>query len=434
MSQSSEFCNALYQLSRTHNAANVELDLNGVPVLVVQRHEDADRVLRVNAANYRKNMAWFRQALGASRFSEDGAAWEIRRALTQHYFTRFDRQQTFALATQYAQAAVQQLSAASEAGAATIDDGVLREMSVSVLARSFLGVEFAATGIDLGNLARLMEYGSEYSFVPPGRTSALYRETLARLPDLRRRVLQDFKLFRTPGAGDSALLADMLAIDGDPANDVVLEHELLTFFAAGAETTAATMGWASYLLARYPAVQQQLRESLAAARAGDGDWESLLRLQPLQRFISETLRLYPPTPIIARFANEPDVIGGRDIPAGQNILVSFIGIQHDARQRRDPWQLDMEQAGAGPGGGTAFSFGPRICGGKHFAMVELTAFLAVFLAQADFTLTSEAPPRYHWKSQMLREGGQPVHVGRLAPRQPARAPQRAAGTAGVSAS
>ncbi|UDM48874.1 cytochrome P450 [Cupriavidus sp. MP-37] len=429
MSQSSEFCNALYQLSRSHNAANVELELNGVPVLVIQRHEDADRVLRANASNYRKNMAWFRQALGASRFSEDGAAWEIRRALTQHYFTRFDRQQTFALATQYAHAAVARLAAASAAGAATIDDAVLREMSVSVLVRSFLGVEFAQTGIDLGNLAQLMECGSEYSFVPPGRTSALYRETLARLPDLRRRVLQDFKRFRAPGAADSALLADMLAIDRDPANDVVLEHELLTFFAAGAETTAATMGWACYLLARYPAVQQQLRESLLAATQRDADWETLQRLQPLQRFISETLRLYPPTPIIARFANGPDVIGGRSIPAGQNILVSFIGIQHDARQRPDPWQLDLGQGGAGPGGGTAFSFGPRVCGGKHFALVELAAFLAVFLTQARFTLTSEAPPRYHWKAQMLREGGQPVHVGRAAARPAVDAASRVAGTA-----
>ena len=85
MDQSSQICARLYDLAKTRNAENVMLDLNGVPVLLVHRLEDADHILRTNAGNYKKNMKWFRQALGASRFSEDGKAWEIRRELTQPY-------------------------------------------------------------------------------------------------------------------------------------------------------------------------------------------------------------------------------------------------------------------------------------------------------------------------------------------------------------
>jgi cytochrome P450 len=50
------------------------------------------------------------------------------------------------------------------------------------------------------------------------------------------------------------------------------------------------------------------------------------------------------------------------------------------------------------------------CGGKQFALVELMAVLSVFLANARFEPTSDAPVRFFWKSQMLREGGQRVRV------------------------
>lgn len=412
---SNAFCNKLYKLAREQNGKNVWLDINGVSVLVIQNLEDADQVLRRNYDNYHKNMAWFRQALGASRFSENGKAWEVRRDLTQEYFTHFDRENTCKLACHHAHLTLEELARDSACGQATINDNTLRKMATCVLIENFFGISLEDAGIDISNLARLMEYGSEYSFVPEGQTSALYKERLAELPELRRQVLKDLAPIRQGKFPPNPLLEGILAADKDPNSNIVLEHELLTFFAAGAETTAATVGWACYLLARYPEMQKQLREE-AQACAGTTDWKQLSKLPGLSALISETLRLFPPTPIIARLAVAEDVLSGEKIQAGQNVLISFIGIQHDERLQPDPWVPHLGDAQhppatrKGSGTNTAFSFGPRVCGGKHFALIELAGFLHVFLTRGIFTLTSDAPPAFYWKSQMLHDGGQPVHV------------------------
>lgn len=413
MSNPSQICGLLYELAETQNGRNVFLDLNGVPVLVVQRLEDADHVLRRNATSYRKNMAWFRQVLGASRFSEDGREWEIRRDLTQAYLSKFDRERTFELSTRYAVLALEKLAANSAAGSPTIDDDVLREMTSSVLVENFFGVALHDTGIDLSVLTELMEIGSEYSFVPAGQAGSIDRSRLLSLPDLRRRVLETMRFFRSDDMAPSPMFEAMTQADGDPSNNIVLEHELVTFLAAGADTSAATMGWACYILARNQTMQERLR-TLARAfwRDADTGWPNLKDGTPFKTFISETLRLFPPTPIIARLAVAADRIGDQAISVGQNVMISFIGIQHDRRHRTNPWVPDIGEEAGRPASGeqTSFSFGPRVCGGKQFAMVELVTFLSVFLIKARFELTSNDAPAFRWKSQMLREGGQPVRV------------------------
>ncbi|HEY4254059.1 MAG TPA: cytochrome P450 [Roseomonas sp.] len=414
MSLSDAICGLLYDLARTRNGGNVEIDLNGVPVLLVQNLEDADRILRLNVANYRKNMAWFRLVLGMSRFSEEGEAWEIRRALTHQLLTRFDRERTFAASRDRGLAAVRQMLAS---GAPVIDDDILREMTVSVLLENFFDASLSDTNMDLGNMASLMEHGSAYSFVPAGQTGSLHREKLMQIPPLRSKALADLKVFRDGTIPRTPMLDGMLAADATPATGVVLEHELMSLFAAGAETSAAAMSWACYLLAANPAVQEALRRSAIAFWQSDApDWAHLSRLADHGAFISEALRLYPPTPIVGRFAVAADRLGEHEITAGQNLLISFVGIQHDARLRADPWALDIGGGAGGraAGAATSFSMGPRVCGGKHFALVELVTFLSVFLTEARFELTSDAAPSYVWKSVMLRAGGQPVRAVPLA--------------------
>ncbi len=415
MSLSSGICAQLYDFARTHNGQNISTTLNGVDVRIIQRHEDADHILRLNAANYHKNMAWFRLVFGPSRFSEDGHAWQIRRELTQSYFNKFDREKTFQLASHYATQAISSLTKTATASD-RIDDAILRTMTASVLVENFFDIKLEATGIDLSILATFMEAGSDYSFVPHGKTTDLYRNRLQQLPDLRRTVLRQLGYFRDPELPQSPLLHDLLAADQREADRIVLEHELMTFMAAGAETSAATMSWACYLLALYPEIQDRLRSlSQAFWQSSHPSWKTLASIAPLARFISETLRLFPPTPIVARYAIADDELSDNSVPAGQNIMVSFIGIQHDKRLRDNPWQPDITDSRAqiASGDTTAFSIGPRVCGGKQFALLEMITFLSVFLTRARFELTSDEPPAYLWKSQMLRQGGQPVRVAEL---------------------
>lgn len=415
MIEYADICNHLYRFARDQNGRNLEIVLSGVPVLLIQRHEDADYVLRENAGNFRKNMAWFRQALGASRFSEDGEAWRIRRSLTHAHFTHFDRDRTCRLGRRYALVAAGELVAASAEGAGVIDDGILRDLTASVLVENFLGVSYRNSGLSMQRIAELMEHGSSYAFVPSAEARHSNLNTLRCLPALRRCVLQDMRLFRAQGAPHSDLLSDLLAADSDPDSDVVLEHELVTFLAAGAETSAASLGWSLYLLAKHPELQESLRRTAIQlnAREPNWGWEVLRGFGDLSDFVSESLRLYPPTPIVSRLAVGPDTIGDHAIGVGQNIIISFVGVQHDVRIQPAPWNLHAgcnARRGIGSGLCTAFSAGQRVCGGKHFAIVELMAVLTVFLLEMRVELISDEAPRFHWKSQMLREGGHPVRL------------------------
>lgn len=415
MTLSSNVCDQLYEIARNQNGANVRVCFNGVETLIVQRIEDADYILRLNASNYRKNMHWFQQTLGLSRFSEDGRDWEIRRNLTQTYFNRFDREKAFQLASNYGEIGVERLITHS-LNAPVIDDNILREMTASVVIDNFFGVQLGDTKIDLTALAELMAISSDYSFVPKGKTNALYRNRLSIIPNLRRRILDQLSYFRMPEITRTPLLKDLLQADAREEDRVIFEHEMLTFIAAGSETTAATMSWVCYLLALYPEIQDRLRVNVIQYwNEYSKSWNSLSQLKALARFISEALRLFPPTPIVARYAIDDDVIGDTVVSPGQNIMVSFIGIHHDARFRKDPWQLNIDdKAETKPSGDTmAFSIGPRVCGGKQFALLEMVTFLSVFLRKAHFTLTSAEPPTFFWKSQMLRDGGQPVRVEAL---------------------
>lgn len=415
MNPSSQICADLYKLADEYNGENLVRELNGVDVFIIQRFEEADYLLRRKAENYRKNMAWLRQMLGASRFTEDGNAWELRRALTQTYFNTFDRERAFQLAKHYALQTVDQLISDSQVRP-TIDDNLLRTMTSSVLIDNFFGVRLEDTTVDLSLLAQLMEFGAQYSFIPQGKTGSLYREQLLKLPDLRKKILQMLSSFREGQTTRTPLLDDLLDADKRTKDRVVLEQELIAFIAAGSETSAATMGWVCYLLAKNPGIQERLRPIAQSFwNQGPKDWRTLSRLDPLARFISEALRLYPPTPIVARYAEVEDRLGTTTVSAGQNIMVSFIGIQHDRRFRPDPWALNIDETATHKTSGEtmAFSIGPRVCGGKQFALLELISFLSIFLTRARLELTSDEPPVFFWKSQMLREGGQPVRIVEL---------------------
>lgn len=71
----------------------------------------------------------------------------------------------------------------------------------------------------------------------------------------------------------------------------------------GYETTASTLTFASYILAMHPEIQERLRTEIIEAKEqcnGSIDYETLMSLTLLDAFIKETLRMYPPVPMVDR--------------------------------------------------------------------------------------------------------------------------------------
>lgn len=75
------------------------------------------------------------------------------------------------------------------------------------------------------------------------------------------------------------------------------------FFVAGRETSITTMTCVLFELAKQPEMQRRVREEILKTiqDANDVTYEAVHNMKYLHQVINETLRLYPPAPIIDRF-------------------------------------------------------------------------------------------------------------------------------------
>lgn len=93
-------------------------------------------------------------------------------------------------------------------------------------------------------------------------------------------------------------------------------------------------------------------------------------MQYLERFIKETLRLYPPVPFMGRELRESLRIGDVELPIGTQIHVHIFDLHRDPDQFHEPEKFDPdrflpEQKDIRhPYAYIAFSAGPRNCIGK----------------------------------------------------------------------
>ncbi len=74
-----------------------------------------------------------------------------------------------------------------------------------------------------------------------------------------------------------------------------IHDHIMTFLAAGHETTAIALVWTFYLLSQYPQVRIKLQDEIRSVLAGrDPTLEDLNKLPYLDWVLDESMRLYPP--------------------------------------------------------------------------------------------------------------------------------------------
>ncbi|XP_076029128.1 putative cytochrome P450 12c1, mitochondrial [Oratosquilla oratoria] len=93
---------------------------------------------------------------------------------------------------------------------------------------------------------------------------------------------------------------------------------------AGVDTTAHTMAFTLYCLARNPNAQEKARQDVEDAVVEEENWKKLLTPQHIAKFtypkvvLKESLRLYPLTLGVLRILDSDAIIGGFHIPKGEN--------------------------------------------------------------------------------------------------------------------
>ena len=179
-----------------------------------------------------------------------------------------------------------------------------------------------------------------------------------------------------------------------------LVNQVAMLFFAGHETSASALGWAVYLLAACPHVQERIRievEEVAGGRdLGFGDIKQLKFTRDVFR---ESLRLYPPVGFIMREAAHTECMRDKVVKPESAIAVSPWLIHRHRTLWDRPDVFDPDRF-ASPASKTSirtaylpFSLGPRACIGASFAMQEATLILASLARRYRFEVMPEHVPQ-----------------------------------------
>jgi cytochrome P450 len=204
---------------------------------------------------------------------------------------------------------------------------------------------------------------------------------------------------------------------GKTLSETEVRANVLTFIAAGHETTANCVTWALFLLSQSP--EWRDRVSAEAQREFEGDTHSLAeRLVETRAVIDEANRLYPPIAAISRTARGTDMLAGHFIRKGTMVVISPYVLHRHRELWSDPDCFDPTRflcEATRPVDRFAylpFGVGPRTCVGAAFAMQEATIVVAALMrAFKMWTLPGHNVWPVH-KVTLRPMGGMPMVVHR----------------------
>ena len=271
-----------------------------------------------------------------------------------------------------------------------------------------------------GAWAQLYAIANVPKWVPqPGRGTAA--ASVRALRGATRAIVEERR--RAGGGGDDLLARLMRARDpetGQAMNDEQLVDNLLTFYLAGHETTAKALAWTLYLLARSPEWAARLEQEVDRVTGGaEVAAQHLERLVQVGQVVKESMRLYPPVPIMTRQAVADAEVEGERFRAGASIVMPIYAIHRHAKRWARPDEFDPARFAPGEEEKISryqylpFGAGPRICIGMAFAQMEAAAILATLLQRARFAPTAHEP-RPIARVTLVPRGGMPLAV-RLRP-------------------
>ncbi|KAG9447960.1 hypothetical protein H6P81_014088 [Aristolochia fimbriata] len=183
---------------------------------------------------------------------------------------------------------------------------------------------------------------------------------------------------------------------GMTTEEVIRECKL--FYFAGQETTAVLLTWTLIVLAMHPSWQDRARDEILDVFGKNKvpeEFDALSHLKIVTMILYEVLRLYPPLVFLLRGVTKDIELGGICLPAGTEIVVPTLLVHHD----NDLWGHDAEEFNPerfseGIAKATnnkvcfiPFGWGPRICIGQNFALVEAKLVLAMILQKFSFRLS-----------------------------------------------
>ncbi|MFJ3416822.1 cytochrome P450 [Streptomyces sp. NPDC086082] len=160
---------------------------------------------------------------------------------------------------------------------------------------------------------------------------------------------------------------------------------------AGFETTVNLIGNGTYALLTHPEQRARLEKSLAAGEHG-----------LLETGVEELLRYDGPVELATwRFATQPLTLGGKDIAAGDPVLVVLAAADRDPERFADPDVLDL---GRRDNQHLGYGHGIHYCLGAPLARLEGQTALATLLTRLPDLQLAGDPADLRWRGGLIMRG------------------------------
>jgi len=229
-----------------------------------------------------------------------------------------------------------------------------------------------------------------------------------------REIIERKKAAGADGNDVVSMLLNARDADGSAFTEQEVIGNTFTIFAAGHETSANALTWALFLLSQHPRMAADLLTELDDLVQGTPPTLQEMNGVPLlEATIKETLRLMPPAPFSIRIAVQPTELGGYQLPAGTEAILSIYHTHHMADLYEQPevfnpyrW-IGIER--------NTFEFnpflaGPHMCIGGPFAMLEMKLVLAMILQRHRLEFIPETRVDRFVGGTMSLKGGLPMLV------------------------
>ncbi|CAB3256717.1 unnamed protein product [Arctia plantaginis] len=167
-------------------------------------------------------------------------------------------------------------------------------------------------------------------------------------------------------------------INGEKIDEESVREEVDTFMFEGHDTTTSGIVYTLFVLSKHRDVQEKIYEELKTIYGDNMDrdptYQELQQMKYLELVLKESMRLYPPVPLIERLMVKDCDVGGLKLVKGTSVLINILQIQRHPELYENPLEFRPERFEvplSSPFNWIAFSAGPRNCIGQKFAMMEL---------------------------------------------------------------